>query len=357
MSYGNDEYQNKGEDSRECEAMRKMFVGALNRSTSSDVFSTHFSQYGDIVDKVIITDPHTKESRGFGFITYAQSESVEKAFKARPHNLDGKQLDVKRAMPREYNTAGAHSKTKKLFVGGFKGSDLTPEELRAYIESRHPTSVGRIEKIDFFKERETQLNKGFGFLDCSDTDFADRLAISETSFRLKGKNMSIKKAEPKPEAGAPAPQRGGRGGGRGARGGRGGYDSGMGGNRGEQTYNNTSYPSSYGENQGGYNNYGSGYGEAPQQSRGGGAAGGVGGGYQTSGGYNQGGESYGQSAGGGYSQGGYDSSSQGYGQQGGYGQSRGGYNQRGNYNSSPARGGRGGASRGDRGGGQRYQPY
>lgn len=393
MSYEADvqEYSNsQKDDTRECEAMRKMFVGGLSRSTTEDTFLDHFAQYGEVIDKVIITDPYSKESRGFGFVTYGQSDSVENAFKARPHNIDGKQLDVKRAMPREYNTPGAHAKTKKLFVGGFKGSDLTPEELQGYIESRHPVEFGKIEKVDFFKDNATGQNKGFGFLECTDTDFADRLAISENAFKLKGKNMSIKKAEPKEgPGGGPAPRGGGpmrggrggfgdrggrggdrggrgrggdRGGGRGRGGDRGGYDSGYGGGNRDSGYGggsrggyndsssyggySTSYPT-YGQSQGGaggaggYNNYSSqppadrGYSSGGYNDRAGGSAGGYG---QSrgggAGGYGSAPGAYGSSQGGGYSS-------------GGYGQSRGG----GRGGGAP-RGGRGGAA-----GGQRYQPY
>lgn len=186
------------EDTRECEAMRKMFVGGLNRDTSEDAYAEYFSQFGAMEDKVIITDPHTKQSRGFGFVTFEQSESVEEVFKSRPHEIDGKTVEVKRAMPREYNTPGAHSKTKKLFIGGFKGLDFEPNDLLSYIESRHPNELGVMEKVDFVKDKETGQNKGFGFLECSNFDFADRLAICENSFILKGRELSIKKAEPQP---------------------------------------------------------------------------------------------------------------------------------------------------------------
>ena len=65
-----------------------------------------------MVDKVIIKDPTTQTSRGFGFITFDCSDAVEKVFQGRPHNLDGKTLDVKRAMPREFNGTSAHAKVK-----------------------------------------------------------------------------------------------------------------------------------------------------------------------------------------------------------------------------------------------------
>ena len=186
------------EDSRECEAMRKIFVGGLNRSTTQETFFDYFGQYGNMVDKVIMTDRETKESRGFGFITYDNSDAVESVFQSRPHNIDGKEVDVKRAIPKEHNNSSAHAKVTKLFIGGV-GPDMTPECLQTYIDSRHSSDFGTIEKIDLLKDRETNKNKGFGFLECSSTDFADRLVISENEFFLNGKKMQLKKAEPKGE--------------------------------------------------------------------------------------------------------------------------------------------------------------
>lgn len=314
--------EESSEDTRECEAMRKMFVGGLNRETSEEVFCNHFGQYGNMVDKVIIKDPQTKVSRGFGFITYDASDSVENVFQGRPHVIDGKTLDVKRAMPREYNTSTAHSKVTKLFVGGV-GPDLSPEELQQYIEDRHATSIGTVDKIDFLKDRETNKNKGFGFLECSDTDFADRLTISENSFTLKGRTMALKKAEPKPNEGGGG-DRGTRGRGRG----RGDFQSRGGSSRGGQRGGN-----SYGG--GRTNNYDNGY--SNQQ-----ASNGYNNNYSTAypsyggnnqavgaGGYQQ--QSYGQQQSGGYDQ--QSQQSGGYGQQqnaGGYGQqqSAGGYGNR-----------------------------
>merc|ERR1712224_1013559 len=224
-----------------------------------DSFTDHFGQYGNMVGKVIIKDPQSRVSRGFGFITYDSSDSVENVFQARPHVIDGKTLDVKRAMPRDYNTTTAHSKVTKLFIGGI-GPDLVPEELQQYIESRHPTSIGTVDKIDFLKDRESNKNKGFGFLECSDTDFADRLTISENSFTLKGRTMSLKKAEPKPSEGGGQERGRGRGGaqrgGGFTRGGGGGR--GRGGRRGSFGGGRSNYDSGFQQNNG-YSDYSTGY--------------------------------------------------------------------------------------------------
>jgi len=299
------------EDTRECEAMRKMFVGGLNRDTSDEAFFEHFAAFGNMLDKVVIKDPSTRVSRGFGFITYENSDCVENVFQNRPHVLDGKTLDCKRAMPREFNTSTAHSKVTKLFVGGI-GPDLAPEDLQEYIESRHPTTCGTIDKIDFMKDKETNKNKGFGFLECSSPELADRLTISENQFTLKGKQMSLKKAEPKGEAGGDRGRgRGGRGGfqSRGGGRGRGGGGRGRGGSfsgRQDNGYNNGGgYNNSNG---GGYNDYSTGYpgfgGNAgynnyqQPQAAGGNYGGGYGGGYGANQGQQQGGWNQNQGGGG-----------------------------------------------------------
>jgi len=40
-------------------------------------------------------------SRGFGFITYSQSSMVDQAMANRPHKIDGREVETKRAVPRD----------------------------------------------------------------------------------------------------------------------------------------------------------------------------------------------------------------------------------------------------------------
>ena len=40
-------------------------------------------------------------SRGFGFVTYKDTEMVDEAQRARPHRIDQRDVEVKRAMPKE----------------------------------------------------------------------------------------------------------------------------------------------------------------------------------------------------------------------------------------------------------------
>lgn len=42
-----------------------------------------------------------RRSRGFGFIKYKDTESVDNVQKARPHKIDDRDVETKRAMPRD----------------------------------------------------------------------------------------------------------------------------------------------------------------------------------------------------------------------------------------------------------------
>jgi RNA recognition motif-containing protein len=57
---------------------------------------------------------------------------VDQVMKTRPHKLDGRELETKRATPREESgKPGAEITTKKLFIGAIK-EGLTEDHLREY---------------------------------------------------------------------------------------------------------------------------------------------------------------------------------------------------------------------------------
>ncbi len=68
---------------------KKLYVGNLSYDTTLDALKAKFSEFGEVVDAIIITDRNTGRSKGFGFVEYADEESAEKAVKA----MSGKELD------------------------------------------------------------------------------------------------------------------------------------------------------------------------------------------------------------------------------------------------------------------------
>ncbi|KAL7103098.1 hypothetical protein ACP275_08G160200 [Erythranthe tilingii] len=80
---------------------RKIFVGGLASTVTDKDFKSYFDQFGTITDVVVMYDHNTQRPRGFGFITYDSEEAVEKVLFKTFHELNGKTVEVKRAVPKE----------------------------------------------------------------------------------------------------------------------------------------------------------------------------------------------------------------------------------------------------------------
>jgi len=63
-------------------------------SLSSETLRNYFSQYGEVVDCVIMKDKTTNQSRGFGFVKFKDPNCVRTVLETKPHNLDGRNVSV-----------------------------------------------------------------------------------------------------------------------------------------------------------------------------------------------------------------------------------------------------------------------
>ncbi|XP_042871253.1 heterogeneous nuclear ribonucleoprotein 87F-like isoform X5 [Penaeus japonicus] len=226
------------EEHSEPEQMRKLFIGGLDYRTTDESLKAYFEQYGEIVDVVVMKDPKTKRSRGFGFVAFSQAYMVDEAQKNRPHKIDGRSVDTKRAVPRdEIGKPESGVTVKKLFVGGIK-DDVDEEDLRETFGK-----FGTVVSVSIPTEKESQKKRGFAFVEFEDYDAVDKACLHK-NIQMKGKRVDVKKALSKNEI---QMQQRGRMGGMGDN--RGGW-----GNQGNYGTPNQSGPGGY--NQGGYGNQG-----------------------------------------------------------------------------------------------------
>ncbi|KAM7518439.1 hypothetical protein LguiB_017401 [Lonicera macranthoides] len=101
---------------------KKIFVGGLPANLTDQEFRNYFEKFGRITDVVVMQDNMTHRPRGFGFITFDTEDVVENVMQASFHELNGKLVEVKRAVPKEGNNH--NSDGSNMQVGSVRGSNL-----------------------------------------------------------------------------------------------------------------------------------------------------------------------------------------------------------------------------------------
>ncbi|XP_028818230.1 DAZ-associated protein 1 isoform X1 [Denticeps clupeoides] len=187
----------------------KLFVGGLDWSTTQETLRNYFSQYGEVVDCVIMKDKSTNQSRGFGFVKFKDPNCVRTVLETKPHSLDGRNIDPKPCTPRGMQPEKARSKdgckvgksdsnkSKKIFVGGIPHNCGEPE-LRDYFNR-----FGVVTEVVMIYDAEKQRPRGFGFITFEAEQSVDQ-AVNMHFHDIMGKKVEVKKAEPR-DSKAPGP--------------------------------------------------------------------------------------------------------------------------------------------------------
>ena len=86
----------------------KLFVGNLSFNTTENDLQDAFAAHGTVVEANLMTDRTSGRSRGFAFVTMGSPEEAQNAIGAmNGASLDGRNLTVNEARPREERSGGA----------------------------------------------------------------------------------------------------------------------------------------------------------------------------------------------------------------------------------------------------------
>ncbi|KAL5178050.1 Heterogeneous nuclear ribonucleoprotein 1 [Glycine soja] len=117
---------------------KKIFVGGLPSTITESDFKTYFDQFGTITDVVVMYDHNTQRPRGFGFITYDSEEAVDRVLYKTFHELNGKMVEVKRAVPKELSPGPSRSP----LIGYNYGLTRASNYLNSYAQGYNMSPIG-----------------------------------------------------------------------------------------------------------------------------------------------------------------------------------------------------------------------
>jgi cold-inducible RNA-binding protein len=97
----------------------KLFVGNLSFNTTENDLQDMFAAHGTVVEANLMVDRMSGRPRGFGFVTMGTPEEAEKAISAlNGASVDGRNLTVNVAKPREEGSRGGGGGGRREFSGG-----------------------------------------------------------------------------------------------------------------------------------------------------------------------------------------------------------------------------------------------
>lgn len=86
---------------------RKLYVGNLPYSATESAISEKLAAFGTVESSKLITDRHTGQSKGFGFVEMATDAEAQAAIEGLNNtDFDGRPMTVNEARPQEKRSGG-----------------------------------------------------------------------------------------------------------------------------------------------------------------------------------------------------------------------------------------------------------
>lgn len=189
---------------------KSVFVHSLPADATTGNLTEHFSQFYPIKHAIVVTDPDTKQSKGYGFVTFADTEDAENAKESlNGSTYRGKRIRVDLAEPRhrashdghepagEANMKVARSKNRhelrqsedqqppKLIVRNLPWSIKESEQLATLFRS-----FGKV-KFATMPKKASGLSAGYGFVTLRGQKNAEKALREMNGKEVDGRQLAV----------------------------------------------------------------------------------------------------------------------------------------------------------------------
>ena len=183
-----------------------LFIRSLAPTTTTESLTEFFSQSFPVKHATVVIDPETKQSRGYGFVSFADKEDAERAKEELDGaQLEGRKIKVEVAEPRrrDHETAREPTghdmmkrvsrkdqdvearKSPKLIIRNLPWSIKTSEQLSALFRS-----YGKI-KVANMPPTKKGLSAGFGFVVLRGRKNAEKALAGVNGKVIDGRTLAV----------------------------------------------------------------------------------------------------------------------------------------------------------------------
>ncbi|KAL6398951.1 hypothetical protein AUP68_17486 [Ilyonectria robusta] len=181
------------------EERRSLFVRSLPTGATSETLTDFFSEHFPVKHAVVVIDQKTKESRGYGFVTFADADDAKEAKeKLDKQEWDGKRIRLDLAERRHRNESSGpavvpagkppkkdeYQKAPKLIVRNLPWSIKTSEQLERLFRS-----FGKVKFADL-PQSKGKL-KGFGFVTIRGKKNAETALEAINGKEIDGRTLAV----------------------------------------------------------------------------------------------------------------------------------------------------------------------
>ncbi|KAF9694784.1 hypothetical protein EKO04_007483 [Ascochyta lentis] len=186
---------------RKSNARRQVFVRGLAKDVTTEALTEFFSDSYPIKNALVVLDKDTKESKGYGFVTFADVEDAQRAQEELDGTkLQGKKIRIESAEARqregeseskgqrikaEREAQKKENQTPKLIVRNLPWSIKTPADLE-----KHFRSFGKTHFVNLPKKPNGEL-RGFAFVAMRGKKNAEKALAELNGREIDGRPIAV----------------------------------------------------------------------------------------------------------------------------------------------------------------------
>lgn len=180
---------------------KSLFIHSLAETVTTERLTRFFSDSYPLKHATVVQDPLTKVSKGYGFVTFADSEDAKRARDALDGSLlEGRKIKIKPAEPRNRSGKGGEKskpnrehqrgtpeeqKPPKLIIRNLPWTIREPGQLAALFQS-----YGKIKHVTMPKKK-AGLSAGFGFVVLRGRRNAENALQGMNGKEIEGRTLAV----------------------------------------------------------------------------------------------------------------------------------------------------------------------